>query len=273
MPVLSHLHQLFNADTCQAYIHTLRWQDRPLQCPRCQSQDVDPWGTYHYRRVQTLLVQRLRATFNDLTHTLLAQSKRSLAYWILATFLLCLSCSSRRIAREVGVHIRTSYRWCWWLRNTAVSYEMDRQLEGTVEADELYHTARQQGPSAAGREKALGTSAASSPQEARAGRGHYDKDRPAIIAWVSRQGSVVVHAVKDFTVKTVQKAADVAVQAGSRLYTDSASSYRALKGYVHEFVNHTQKEYARGDVHENRVVHLLLWRVFACIFQKFKVKL
>jgi transposase-like protein len=46
---------------------------------------------------------------------------------------------------------------------------------------------------------------------------------------------------------------DIAVQAGSMLYTDSASSYRALKGYVHEFVNHTQKEYARGDVHENRV--------------------
>jgi hypothetical protein len=38
----------------------------------------------------------------------------------------------------------------------------------------------------------------------------------------------------------------------SRLYTDSAGSYRALKGYLHEYVNHTQKEYARGDVHENR---------------------
>jgi hypothetical protein len=25
-----------------------------------------------------------------------------------------------------------------------------------------------------------------------------------------------------------------------------------LKGYVHDYVNHTQKEYARGDVHENR---------------------
>jgi hypothetical protein len=54
------------------------------------------------------------------------------------------------------------------------------------------------------------------------------------------------------TVQTVQKAANLAVPAGSRLYTDSASSYRALKGYVHEFVNHTQKEYTRGDVHENR---------------------
>jgi hypothetical protein len=37
MPVLSYVHQLFNADQCQAYIHTLRWKDRPLQCPRCQS--------------------------------------------------------------------------------------------------------------------------------------------------------------------------------------------------------------------------------------------
>ena len=63
---------------------------------------------------------------------------------------------------------------------------------------------------------------------------------------------MVIQATKDFTVKTVQKAADLAVQAGSRLYTDSASSYRALKGYLHAFVNHTQKEYARGEVHENR---------------------
>jgi len=84
------------------------------------------------------------------------------------------------------------------------------------------------------------------------GRGHYDKDRPAIIAWVSRQGGVVIHATRDFTVKTVQKAADLAMQAGSKLYTDSASSYRLSTGYEHDSVHHTKKEYARGDVHENR---------------------
>ena len=150
MPVLSYVHQLFNVDQCQAYIHTLRWKDRPLQCPRCQSQDVDPWGQYHYRPgCKRYWCNGCKRTFNDLTNTLLHQSKRSLAYWILATFLLCLSCSSRRIARELGVHSRTSYRWCWWLRNTALSYETDRQLEGTVEADDLYHTAGQQGPSQA----------------------------------------------------------------------------------------------------------------------------
>src|SRR5437588_10163191 len=69
---------------------------------------------------------------------------------------------------------------------------------------------------------------------------------------VSRQGTIVIQATRDFTVQTVQKAADLAVKTGSRLYTDSASSYRAVKGYVHEFVNHTKKEYARGEVHENR---------------------
>jgi hypothetical protein len=138
----------------------------------------------------------------------------------------------------VGIHIRTSYRWCWWLRNAALSYEMQRQLEGTVEADDLYHTAGNKGQATQGGKKALGRCARGRRKKREPGRGHYDKDRPAIIAWVSRQGAVVIHATRDFTVKTVQKAANLAVHAGSRLYTDSASSYRAVKGYVHEFVNH-----------------------------------
>jgi hypothetical protein len=138
------------------------------------------------------------------------------------------------------------------LVNTAVSYETERRLEGTVEPDDLYHTASQKGQAKQGGPKPLGRRPRGRRKKREPGRGHYEKDRPAIIAWVSRQGAVVIQATKDFTVKTVQQAANIAVHAGSRLYTDSASSYRAVKGYVHEFVNHTQKEYARGDVHENR---------------------
>jgi len=253
MPVLSYLHQCFNPDTCHAYIHMLRWKDRPLQCPRCPSHHVGPWGTYHYRPGgKRYWCKGCRRTFNDLTNTLLAQSKRSFPHWILATFLLCLSCSSRRIARELGIHTRTSYRWCWWLHKAALSYEMQRQLEGTVEADDLYPTAGNKGQAPQGGKKSLGRRARGRRKQREPGRGHDDKDRPAMIAWVSRQGLVVIQATKDFTVKTVQKAADLAMKTGSRLYTDSASSYRALKGYGHEYVNHTQKEYVRGEVHENR---------------------
>ena len=189
MSMVSHLHYLFNPATCQSYIHRLRWKDRPLQCPRCQSYHVGPWGAYHYQPG----LQRYRCkekackrTFNDLTGTLLEGSKRSVMHWILATFLLCLSCSSRRIARELGVHGRTSYRWCWWLRNAALSYEMERQLAGTVEADELYHTAGQKGQAKQGGKKHLGRRPRGRRKKREPGRGHYDKDRPAIIAWVSR---------------------------------------------------------------------------------------
>ena len=68
MPVLSYVHELFNVAQCQAYIHTLRWKDRPLQCPRCLSHDVDPWGTYHYRPgCKRYWCNGCKRTFNDLT--------------------------------------------------------------------------------------------------------------------------------------------------------------------------------------------------------------
>src|SRR5262249_3103306 len=66
---------------------------------------------------------------------------------------------------------------------------------------------------------------------------------------------------RDCTVKTVQKAAAIAVRTGRWLYTDSASSSRAVRGYVHEFVHPTQKAYARGEVHEHRA---------ACLFSFLK---
>jgi len=105
----------------------------------------------------------------------LHQSQRPLAYWIFATFLLCLACSSRRIAREVGVHIRTSYRWCWGLRHAALSYEMERQLAGTVEADDLYHTAGQKGQAKQGGKTPRGRRPGGRRKKREPGRGHYDK--------------------------------------------------------------------------------------------------
>ncbi|MDH3601226.1 MAG: transposase [Candidatus Tectomicrobia bacterium] len=45
-------------------------------------------------------------------------------------------------------------------------------------------------------------------------------------------------------------------QAGSKLYTDSASNYRLITGYAHDSVNHTKKGYARVEVHENRAKSL-----------------
>src|SRR5215467_5660327 len=93
--------------------------------------------------------------------------------------------------------------WCWWLRNAALSYEMHRQLEGTVEAEDLSHTAGNKG-----REEVVGTPATWPSEETRARAGtlrqgpasHYRVGQPP--------GAVVMQATRDCTVKTVQKAAD-----------------------------------------------------------------
>jgi len=114
MPMLSYVHHLFSVDQCHAYIHTLRRQDRSLQCPGCQSQDIDPWGNYYYRPgCKRYWCHGRKRTFNDLTNTLLHQSKRSLAPWILATFLLCLACSSQRIVRALLFHIPHPLSWSY----------------------------------------------------------------------------------------------------------------------------------------------------------------
>ena len=195
MAMVSHLHHLFNPETCQASIHMWRWKDRPLQCPRCQSLNVGPWGTYHAKPG----LQRSRGkeqgctrTCNELTGTLLDGSKRSLALWMLTTFLLCLSCSSRCITRELGGHVHTGYRWWWWLRHTALSSEIGRQVDGTVEADDLYPTAGHKDHAQQGGTTLLGRTSRRRRKKRAPRRGHSDQDRPAIIAWVSRQGGVVI---------------------------------------------------------------------------------
>jgi hypothetical protein len=225
MPMLSHVHHLVHAEQCQASIRTLRWQDRPLHCPRCQSHHIGHWGTSQYRPGCTRSwCHRGQRPFNDLPQTLWHRSQRPLSYGILAPLLWCRACASRRIARELGIHSRTSDRWGWWLRHAALSSAMHRQREGTVEADDLSHTAGNKGQATQGGKKALGRRARGRRQKRAPGRGHYDKDRPAILAWVSRQGAVVLQATQDCTVKTVPKAADIAVRTGRRLSTDSASS-------------------------------------------------
>ena len=41
-----------------------------------------------------------------------------------------------------------------------------------------------------------------------------------------------------------------------------------MTGYIHDSVNHSQKEYARGEVHENRAENCFsLLRVFLAIFR------
>ena len=121
-----------------------------------------------------------------------------------------------------------------------------------MEAEDLSHPAGHKGQATRGGKNALGHRPRGRRKQREPGRGHEDKDRPALLAWGSRQGAGVIQAPKACPVQTVQTAANLAGQAGSRLSTDSASSSRAVQGSIHACVNHTKKEEARGEGHANR---------------------
>ena len=269
MFIISYLHELFNEQKCQEYIHKLRWKDRPFICPRCENENIKNWGKYHRKKgLKRYICKNCNRTFNDLTNTLLDGCKLPIQLILLVVFLMCIPCSCLRIRRELGIHIKTAYRWCWWFRNVALSYEFSRQLEDIVEGDEIYQTSGNKGQSRKGGRKEMNHQPRKRGKKQPPGRGHFQKDSPAIIAWVSRSGYTVLSVVKDFTIETVQKAAEIAVKVGSTLYTDSAKSYQALVGYKHDSVNHSQKEYARGEVHENRAENCFsLLRPFLALFR------
>ena len=113
MAMVSHLPHLLNAETCQSYIHTLRWKDRPLRCSRCQSLNVGPWGIYYAQpglKRYRCKEQGCKRTFNDLTGTLLDGSKRSVMYWILATLRLKpMTSIIRRVIKDKRRRAASSY--------------------------------------------------------------------------------------------------------------------------------------------------------------------
>jgi transposase-like protein len=239
----------------QSYIHELRWKGKELECPHCGSEDIGSWGQY-YRNpgLKRYICKGCGKTFNDLTGTILHCSHLPLSGWLLAAFLMALGCSLSRTACEIGSRFRNVYRIGWHLRNLALSYEISRKLEGIVEVDEIYQTCGMKGQAEGGGKKELERDPRSRGKKKERGRGHYDKDTPVIIAWVSRAGKVVLQVLRDFTSKTIKEAAMRAVKTGSTVYSDSAGSYQSLSeiGYEHDYVNHSKGEYARGEVHENR---------------------
>jgi transposase-like protein len=96
-------------------------------------------------------------------------------------------------------------------------------------------------------------------------RGGWDKDIIPVFTIIGRDGDEVYIPSRDLSGETVARIASRHIETGSKIYTDSFPSYSILQNmeYKHEYVNHSLREYARGDVHinncENRASILRQW--------------
>lgn len=79
--------------------------------------------------------------------------------------------------------------------------------------------------------------------------------KSVVMAMVERNGQMRAEVVKDNSARSHKEFIDKHVVKGeSRLLTDGSNRYaEAVFGLKHESVNHSKKEYARGDVHINKI--------------------
>jgi transposase-like protein len=245
-PLFSEPH-FQSEDAARAFVEAVRWPTGPV-CGHCGEAD---------RRYATKRPGRYRcgnpACKKDYTVTtgmVMESSHIKLHLWLQAFHLAAASkkgFSAHQLHRELGV----TYKTAWFMHHRIMEAMREGGLdlaplggEGkVVEADETYY-----GPT---KERRV--------SEHRRGRPFTKKGKTgpggkrAIISLVERGGKVRSFHVPVADKVTVSRIVTENIARESRLHTDESRLYSGADLYFadHETVNHSKKEYARGDVHVN----------------------
>jgi transposase-like protein len=262
---------LMDEEACYKVLRKRRWPDEIVHCPYCGQTDVTgPWAVPWERACHRYHCYGCGKEFNDRTGTIFERSKLPLSAWFLVMYLVELGKTTFQIAREIPCNYLTALRVVWIIRNREIKLEQDRRLSGVIEVDEIYQTSGHKDGCPHNDPITLKRHARRRGKKQGPGRGSAQKDSPVIEGMANRQGEVVVEVLPDVKEETLRPAFEKRVEKGSTIYTDTASCYSFLAraGYKHDTVNHSQKEYARGDVHENRAESLWLsWLLFILPFR------
>lgn len=241
-------------EKCRAMLEKLRWPDG-VRCPRCN-------GVKHTAMTSRGQYDCLTCgyQFSVTSGTIFHDTHLPLRKWFMAILLTVESkkgVSANQVKRILGLG---SYKTAWYLchRIRAAMTEHDApQLNGTVEVDETF---------IGGKLKGQGK-----------GRGAYLKNKAIVIGVIQRGGKVRLQVIDRTDRKTLHRfiknhtAPDTEV-----IVTDDWRAYRGIGDHdtKHEVVNHSAKEYVRGDIHTNGIENIwsLLKRSVTGTYHKLSVK-
>lgn len=161
-------------------------------------------------------------------------SRTSLKDWFFVMFLFCASrngVAAKEVQRQIGVTYKTAWRMCHMIRQYMGFVDGDYPVggggSGGVEIDETF---------IGGRDK----------------QGEDDKH----IVWgaIERGGDLITRQIPVRDGWWIHRLMGAWVKPGTRMMTDEASFYRhAPDEFNIQSVNHSKKEWARGDVHTNNI--------------------
>ncbi|NQW24664.1 MAG: IS1595 family transposase [SAR202 cluster bacterium] len=250
MNLIKLVDQFHSEDRCRKYLETLRWPDG-VACLRCGSVKI----SRSHKRNQ-FICEDCKYNFSVTAGTILHDTHLPLNKWFMAAYLMIESkkgISANQLSRKLD----TSYKTAWYLSHrirAAVADASPIKLKGIVEMDETFVGGEVRG------------------------KGHgYKGNKAIVVGAVQREGKIILQVVPDRSRKTLHAFAGETVHDDSEaIYTDDWRPYRGIgdDDTRHETVNHSIKEYVRGNVHTNSVegVWSLLKRSIIGSFHKVSIK-
>lgn len=214
---------------CWEFLVGLRWPHE-IACVHCGSVNVG------------LIIKRnrfwcrdCRKQFSVTAGTVFGDSHLPLRKWFLAVFLMVES-KKGVSALQLKTMLRVSYDTAWFLTHRiryAMGSVQPALLDGTVEVDETYVGGKVRGK----------------------GR-HYVGNKTLVVGAKQRGGMVNLEVAEHADRTTLHGfIKSVVADEAEAIYTDDLPAYNGIADHNtrHESVNHSAKEYVRGDVHTNGI--------------------
>jgi transposase-like protein len=233
-------------DEARAILESIRWPNGPV-CPHCGSKNVTRiQATSEKVRDGVLQCKDCRQQFTVTVGTVMESSHITLRQWVQAFHSMCShkkGVSALQLQRNLGLH---TYKSAWFLahriRLAMQEDPLASKLAGIVEVDEAYVG----GKTRPGKRDENGNLIVNK-------RGRGTKKVP-VVALIERDGQARTRVVEHVTSDNLKATIRQNVQATATINTDDLNLYQGIGldfAGGHQIVNHSQKEYARGDVYTN----------------------
>ena len=216
-------------DACLEHLMKIRFGEK-FDCPKCSKH-----GRFtRIRKMPAYQCAWCGHHIHPMVGTPFENSRTPLQKWFYALFLFSVSrngVSARELQRQLSVTLKCAWRMGHQIRKYLATVDGNTPLSGTVEADETYVGGRRKGGK----------------------RGRGAPNKTIVFGMVEKEGDVMAKVVPNVRRDTLHTLIEANVEKGSTLQTDEMHSYKtiATKGYAHETIDHSAKEYVRGNVHIN----------------------
>jgi transposase-like protein len=220
-----------NDDAAREHLEALRWPQGAV-CPHCGGADRQSKLVGESTRPGLYFCGHCRKQYTVTVGSVFERSKVPRHKWVLATHLMCSSkkgISSHQLHRTLGVTYKTAWFMSHRIRE-AMNIEPEGQLGGDggpVEVDETFW--------------------GNNGKQAPGARSYHHKMK--VVSLVDRSGEKRSFHVPNISPATLRPILNAHIAAKATLMTDEHGTYEKIgKDFdAHHVVNHTAKEYSRGN--------------------------